>query len=850
MSLSQTVKSKVSDFRLYWKIPMPGRYMTFKEITSYAGGGIGAYFLIYMGNQLALNTNNMVIGDAIGIAPTHMYILYIIATIASIPLTAIRANMIDNSRNKAGKYRPYLISMGIPTAIIALAFVWFPYEQLNTWFPQEAYQDEMGNPVLMGYVVKCIVVLLMNFLLQFFFSFFYDSYTNLIHVLSPNTQERTDVLSIKSVVYSLAPSIANIVLPIIAQNFANNDMYDIKVYRIGYPIFAIVGFALSCVVYVNTQEKIVQAKTRVAQVRFVDAFKAVAKNKYFWIIALAGWLGFLEGAYSQIMSWVYTYGHACNGTTMGIINTIVGNASMWGMIIAPFCIRKWGKKKVLLGVNFMNIVCILAIGLNKTNIYWIALCVYFNWLFGAFEQITTPAIQADIRDYHQYKTGERIDGMFSTVQTIGNIVTLATSLVLPIVYESYGITETNGYESPYDILDITTGEPGLLEKIIGTLVLMAAFGAFCNMVPYFFYDLKEVQQKSIVRILKVRAAFEDYGNGIVDDRRLVEAVEVINDAKQHVGTEEKTVSKRDYKSIKNKAERKVGKKLYKEALALNEEITIAKIVYAELDKFSTPLYDAQVKAYEPILNGGLEGLFKADYAEIKEALAKAKAMPKTNAEEKELRSFLIELAQKKKDSCKTIQKHFKSFEDFVQPDFEILDGLFNKEDECNNLLKDLYLKQKNAKSAKDKALLKELKAKIKEIEFNKKVVQADIKEETEKHARFNRAAKPYIDAKKLMTQKENYTHLDDIMSLYDDAKARYEAKVAAEKEEILRKQKEKDAMTAELKAQKAKIKADKKAGVYVSDKTKVKEIQNYMALRDSGKITQEEYKEKINKLYK
>lgn len=810
MSLSQTVKSKVSDFRLYWKIPMPGRYMTFKEIFSYAGGGIGAYFLIYMGNQLALNTNNMVIGDAIGIAPTHMYILYIIATIASIPLTAIRANMIDNSRNKAGKYRPYLISMGIPTAIVALAFVWFPYEQLNTWFPQIAYQDELGNPVLMGYIVKCIVVLFMNFLLQFFFSFFYDSYTNLIHVLSPNTQERTDVLSIKSVVYSLAPSIANIVLPIIAQNFANNDMYDIKVYRIGYPIFAIVGFTLSCVVYVNTQEKIVQAKTRVAQVRFKDAFKAVAKNKYFWIIALAGWLGFLEGAYSQIMSWVYTYGHACNGTTMGIINTIVGNASMWGMIIAPFCIRKWGKKKVLLGVNFMNIVCILAIGLNKTNIYWIALCVYFNWLFGAFEQITTPAIQADIRDYHQYKTGERIDGMFSTVQTIGNIVTLATSLVLPIVYESYGITETNGYESPYDILDITTGEPGLLEKIIGTLVLMAAFGAFCNMVPYFFYDLKEVQQKSIVRILKIRAVFEDFGNGITDDQRLVEAVEIINDTKEYVDAEVKNVSKNDYKSIKDKAERKAAKKAYKEALEFNEEIAIAKIVSAELDKFSSPLYEAQVRAYEPILNGGFEGLFNADINEINAELASAKAMPKTNADEKELRNFFIELAQKKRDSYRAIKKHFSTLESFVQPDFEILDNCFNKEDECNVILKDLYLKLKDAKKAKDRTLVASLKAEIKKVEYDKKVVQADIKEEMEKHARFNRAAKPYVDAKKLMTQKENYTHLDEIMALYDDAKVRYEAKIENDKEEALRKQKEKDEMTAKLKAEKAAKKASKK----------------------------------------
>ena len=55
----QTIKSKVSDFRTYWNIPMPGRYMTFKEIASYAGGGIGAYFLIYMGNQLFVNRNTV-----------------------------------------------------------------------------------------------------------------------------------------------------------------------------------------------------------------------------------------------------------------------------------------------------------------------------------------------------------------------------------------------------------------------------------------------------------------------------------------------------------------------------------------------------------------------------------------------------------------------------------------------------------------------------------------------------------------------------------------------------------------------------------------------------------------------
>ena len=772
MNLKQKAFDGISKVKNYWKIPMPGRYMTFKEIASYAGGGIGAYFLIYMGNQLALNTNNMVIGDAIGIAPTHMYILYILATIASIPLTAIRANMIDNSRSKAGKYRPYLISMGIPTAIFALAFVWFPYDMLNTWFPQVAYYDEIGNPVLMGYVAKCIVVLIMNFFMQFFFSFFYDSYTNLIHVLSPNTQERTDVLSIKSVVYSLAPSIANIVLPIIAQNFTNNDMYDIRVYRIGYPIFAVVGFALSCIVYVNTQEKIVQAKTRVVQVRFVDAFKAVAKNKYFWIIALAGWLGFLEGAYSQIMSWVYTYGHACNGTTMGIINTIVGNASMWGMIIAPFCIRKFGKKKVLLGVNFMNIICILAIGLNKTNIYWIALCVYFNWLFGAFEQITTPAIQADIRDYHQYKTGERIDGMFSTVQTIGNIVTLVTSLVLPIVYESYGITETNGYESPYDILDVTTGEPGLLEKIIGTLVLMAAFGAFCNMVPYFFYDLKEVQQKSIVRILKLRAVFEDYGNGTVDDQRLVEAVEIINASKEYIDAEKKIVSRKDYKSIKDKAERKLAKKAYKDALTFNEEIEIAKYVQDELNKFKKEDLIYRLAESKKIYEAGLGALYHLDANSLKEELAKAKAMPKDTKEQKATRKAAIEIVRGKITALKTIENKYKNQEDFVQPDIEELEKCFSKEEKLEAEIKDANTKIVSAKKAKDTATINTLKEEVKAKAKILKEARKETKKVTDTHVYFNRAAKIFLDSEKLVKEAENYSHLDEIEKLYESAKAR------------------------------------------------------------------------------
>lgn len=790
--MANKVQTILSDARTYWKIPMPGRYMTFKEIAAYAGGGIGAYFIIYMGGQLAVNINNMIVGGAIGLSPTHMYILYVIATLANIPLTAIRANMIDNTRNKAGKYRPYLISMGIPTIIIALAYVWFPYDMLYDLFPGEIFN------LAGGYVAKAAVVLFFNLLLQFFFNFFSDAYTNLIHVLSPNTQERTDVLAIKSVVYSLAPSVANIILPVVSQYLTNNRMDDIKLYRVTYPVFALIGIGLTIVVFANTKEKIVQAKSRVIQVRFTDAFKSVAKNKYFWIIALAGWLGFLESSYGNIMNWTYNYGHACNGTTMGIINTVVGNASMWGMILAPFCIRVLGKKKVLIGINTMNIVCILAMGLNKTNIYWLAVCVYFNWLFGAFEQITTPAIQADIRDYHQYKTGERIDGMFATVQTIGNIVTLVTSSIIPFVYERYGIYEGNGYENSLAILDVETGEPGLLPKIVGTIILMAAFGAFLNMVPYLFYDLKEKDQRGIIRVLKIRAMFEDYDNGIRNDAELVEAIDIIREARENAVLAVKEIDKK----LSGKERRKLKNE--------NEEIEIAKFVVAELEKFSSKVVMTKVAANEEVYRAGLIGLYNADMNVIKEELAAAKIMPSSTPEEKELRKFAIEIAKNKKASRKAITKYYKSAEEFVQPDFAALEVLFNKEDDTNVKIRDLYLKKDEAKKAKDKELATALSVEAKQLEIEKKRIQKEINLEMDKHAQFARAAKPYLDAEKLMKDKENYAHFDDIAAMYEESKAAAEAARQAQIDEQKRLDEEKAAKTRQLKEEKEAAKRAKR----------------------------------------
>ena len=257
----QKAKAFLGDFRTYWNIPMPGRYMTFKEIAAYAGGGIGAYMIITMGSACLLATNSTLLSSTLGVDPMDMYIMYVLAVIANIPLTGIRANIIDNTRNKAGKYRPYIVSMAIPAAIICNILVWFPYAKLSDWLG-----DGMIFGETRGYIAKCAIVMVLNLLLHFFYYFFYDAYENLIHVLSPNTQERTDVASVKSIVYSFAPTVVNLFTPIIASGIFKTNMTDIRVYRLLYPIFTVLGLLLCMVVYKHTEEKIVQARTHVVQI--------------------------------------------------------------------------------------------------------------------------------------------------------------------------------------------------------------------------------------------------------------------------------------------------------------------------------------------------------------------------------------------------------------------------------------------------------------------------------------------------------------------------------------------------------------------------------------------------------
>lgn len=791
----------IANIRLHWNEPAKGNYMPYKEVLAYAGGGIGVKFLAVMATNMILSTTNVLIGNTIGIAPLDMYVLYVLSVLSNIPLSGIRANIIDNTRSKEGKYRPYIVKTGIPSAIITILFVWFPYDKL---------ESIVGSGMIFGkekaYVATCVVVLLLNFGQQFFYNFFYEAYDNLLHVLSPNSQERTDVASIKGVVYSFAPSILGLVMPLGAQLFTNDNMYDIRLYRYIYPPLCILSIGLCIVIYANTKEKIVQAKTHVIQIKFMDSMREVIRNKYFWIIALAGWLGFLESAVNTMLQWLYNYGGICNGAEYSLITLFCQNAGLVGMLLAPICIRKWGKRGVLIMTNVFNVVFILLMYPFINVLFILVFCFWMNALMNAFAQILTPTIQADIRDYQQYVSGERIDGMFSTITAIGGIVTLATSSVLPMIYEKFGINEVvarsvmNNPEVMNRVLDngavvgdvinkaIANGsanisyfslyDPDILSSMLRILIIVSALGALINVIPYFFYDLTELKQQGIIKVLKIRAFFEDYGNNTLSDRDLVEVIEMVKTANELSGEQVKPLSKADIKAArkaKNKEALAEAKKIYKQERTRNTEIQLAPFVIKELNRFDGELGKLQLANAQKIAAMGLQGLETVSIAELKEELRKAKGLPKGTEEEKEIRQYSINFSRTRLTARKYQKEYYEGKDPIKVPDDTAINELFRMEEVYSEQEDELYKALYKAKEDKDKAKIKELNTELKALKNNIKKLNKDIRNEQNKRVFYNRSAKPWVDAVKLLKQAENYSHFSEIEKLYEDAKNRIEA---------------------------------------------------------------------------
>lgn len=87
---------------------------------------------------------------------------------------------------------------------------------------------------------------------------------------------------------------------------------------------------------------------------------------------------------------------------------------------------------------------------------------------------------------------------------------------------------------------------------------------------------------------------------------------------------------------------------------------------------------------------------------------------------------------------------------------------------------------------------------LSEIKRKTAAAKCSLKQARDEFSLYNRAAKPFLDAKKLLTQQENYLHYEEIKSRYNESKARAEAQREALSLQEKRNKAEKEAYAAKL----------------------------------------------------
>lgn len=583
--LSALVGGIVSEVRTHWNTPAKKKYVSYKEMTAYGLGGMGVQFISCMIGLIALNAGSLLVGASIGIKIVDMQTINVITTLIGIITAPTRAMIFDNTKSKMGKFRPYLLYMGLPSAFLYMLFVYMPYENMD-------------------YNGKFIAVLVIYNLIQFCSPFYITAYNSMPQVMSPDTNERSWIIQISSCIYSFAPTIINFLMPIIG------PLDKISTYRISAPFFCIIGLVMGLLCVFGTKEKVIVPKKYVPKVSFIDGMKKVFKNKYFWIIYGSQWLAFLSGGFAYLFQWIFYYGME-NKEIFAVLTVVRGAAFIPGMWLAAPIINKFGKKKVCLFSMAAQTVCIAAMLLCFDNFVLAFLMLFLKEAFGAVSIIYTPAMKADVIDYQQFKTNDRLEGFIEQIGgLLGGLIGLGTGYVIPYILSLQGFT--NNFDDLY--------QESFRNPLVRTILILSVAGTVISALPFLFYNLSEAKRGGMIKVLKLRALFSDYESSDVNEENLVETVGEIRE--ELVFFEANKNNK-----ITDKKER--------------EKFEAAKLIYLELHKFENNEVMEKVKAAK---------LYISQHSDVKEPDVKkvedAMNMPDATRSERKLRNRAIKSAEK------------------------------------------------------------------------------------------------------------------------------------------------------------------------------------------------------------
>lgn len=454
------------------------RFVGVKETVLYGvanGGQVIGYNLVRMQLTFFLMT-------VFGLPAKAVMIMIFVLGIWDAVNDPIMGSVVDRTRTRFGKLRPYLLFVPIPLGI-ATVFLFGGAEFLKG---------------VESTTTKVIYTWIVYFIWEFFYTIGDIPFWGLSAAISPNLKDRSNAITSARFISGIIGGLTGMLIPVFIDLSTNNiiNWTLSQVFLFMGILAGTVGMLLFSFAGIFTRERVVQSSQ---EPKMLDCFKYMFKNKPLLLLVLSSVLGTLEGM-SDMFSQYY-YKLSLGIASLSIIASIPGVImSFLAYSLIPWLEKRWSSKRILINITVFKVVVtgiIFLIGFKfyrdpKIIVPLLAIQGVFTNGIASIKGVIPTKMIGDTVDYMEYKTGERGEGMaFSLLTFISKLAGSLSTGIAAGIFPLIGLQEVNS--------QMQLVETGVNTRLwLWALVtVIPAILNLLSLIPIIFYDLEGEKLETI-----------------------------------------------------------------------------------------------------------------------------------------------------------------------------------------------------------------------------------------------------------------------------------------------------------------------------------------------------------------
>lgn len=383
----------------------------------------------------------------------------------------------DRTKTRWGHFRPYLLWLCVPFALVGV---------LTFTVPDFG---ETGK-LLYAYITFNLMMML--------YTAINIPYTALLGVISPDSNERTTVSSVKFLfAFSAGIIVSATLLPMVKTLGAGND---VRGWQLSFVIYGIAAIAFFLIAFFGTRERVHPPKSQKSSVK-QDVVELLTNKP--WLILLATTITFIlfVAAKSSVTVHYFKYfvgSHELSLPFLGTntydfadltsaYNTIGQVSAFIGVLMVSWVARKLGKKRAFM---FIFAIAILSTAANFFLKPDQLVLLFFFQITGSMTggplSVLLWAMYADTADYGEWKRGRRATGLVFSASTMSQKIGWALGAFVALTLMSQVGFEPNQAQSGTSLNGLV-----LLFSLIP-----AGFGVVATVIAL-FYPLSDKRVEQI-----------------------------------------------------------------------------------------------------------------------------------------------------------------------------------------------------------------------------------------------------------------------------------------------------------------------------------------------------------------